>query len=237
MVSTEKVTEGAALKPVNQDGDTRQNILRLLLASGPISATEISSELGLTAAGVRRHLDNLQKDGLAEVIENRTRNRGRGRPAKDFRLTDAGRAEFGHEYDSLAAAALHALRRAGGDAAVAAFAKQRIVDILKDVQPAEDDSESLARTAKEVADALSQHGYAASVTDSGRGVQICQHHCPISHVAEDFPELCAAEHEVVSNLMGQHIQSLATIADGNGICTTYIPITPVTHEPEGRSGS
>jgi predicted ArsR family transcriptional regulator len=58
-------------------------------------------------------------------------------------------------------------------------------------------------------------------------VQICRHHCPIQEVAHEFPELCAAEHRVVAELLGRHTQPLATIADGNGICTTHIPLTTI----------
>jgi predicted ArsR family transcriptional regulator len=56
-------------------------------------------------------------------------------------------------------------------------------------------------------------------------VQICQHHCPIAHVAADFPQLCEAETEMFGRLLGTHVQRLATIAHGDGICTTHIPKT------------
>ncbi|WP_430540391.1 helix-turn-helix domain-containing protein, partial [Mycolicibacterium poriferae] len=40
-------------------GHTRGAIIRLLLESGPTTAGRIGDELGLSAAGVRRHLDAL----------------------------------------------------------------------------------------------------------------------------------------------------------------------------------
>ena len=98
-----------------------------------------------------------------------------------------------------------------------------------------DDAE-LDDVVEAVVGAFRSHGYAATASETSGSVQICHHHCPISHVAQDFPQLCAAEHEAVSNLLGQHTQRLATIADGNGICTTNIPLTPVTHAPAERSG-
>jgi hypothetical protein len=42
-------------------------------------------------------------------------------------------------------------------------------------------------------------------------------------VAEKFPELCEAETEVFARLLGTHVQRLATIAHGDGVCTTCIP--------------
>ena len=227
------------------DGETRRQIMLLLLKHSPLSASDIGDHLGLSAAGVRRHLDNLVEDELAEIIPTRPHpggGRGRGRPAKSFRLTDKGRAHFGHDYDSLAALAITALRDAGGDEAVRQFARDRIAAILEDVVPAGSTEESIEATARALMDAVSAHGYATTVHNAGGGVQICQHHCPISHVASEFPELCEAEHEAIAELLGQHVQPLATIIDGHGVCTTNIPpknltLTPINHTPDERSGT
>jgi predicted ArsR family transcriptional regulator len=74
-----------------------------------------------------------------------------------------------------------------------------------------------------VAGALTSDGYAATVETSAIGEQICQHHCPVSHVAHEFPELCDAETEMLARVLGTHVQRLATIAHGDGICTTHVP--------------
>jgi predicted ArsR family transcriptional regulator len=55
------------------------------------------------------------------------------------------------------------------------------------------------------------------------GEELCQHHCPIAHVAAEFPQLCEAETEALSKVLGTHVQRLATIAHGDGVCTTFIP--------------
>ncbi|MEZ5191439.1 MAG: hypothetical protein R2734_02150 [Nocardioides sp.] len=55
------------------------------------------------------------------------------------------------------------------------------------------------------------------------GDQLCQQHCPVSHVAHEFPELCEAETEAIARVLGTHVQRLATIAHGDGVCTTCIP--------------
>nr|WP_235923073.1 metalloregulator ArsR/SmtB family transcription factor [Corynebacterium lizhenjunii] len=214
----------------------------LMLKDGPVTASYLGKKLGLSAAGVRRHLDILLEEGLSEVVTRRpaaAAGTGRGRPAKHFRLTDSGRAHFGHSYDALAADALQALRAVGGPQAVKAFAKARFEKMIADVTPLvenPDNPEEIAATARQLAAVLDGHGYAATVTTAGNGVQICQHHCPIAHVAAQHPELCEAEAEVFSALLGTHVQPLASIADGHGICTTNIPLTPVTHTNE-RSAS
>lgn len=223
-----------------------------VLRHGPISATDIAEEFGLTAAGVRRHLDNIVADGHAEIVSV-ARSGQRGRPAKMFRLTDAGRSLFGHDYDTLALLALRALKQAGGEAAVENFAAERVHSLLEDLETTPDqeqvgavedydgeqnvvgDDEHVVEKARAIAHALTQRGYAATVGNAAGGVQICRHHCPIQDVAQEFPELCAAEHRVVAELLGQHTQPLATIADGNGICTTHIPLTTIHPSPMKES--
>lgn len=222
------------------EGDTRRNIMLILLEQAPVTASEIAEQLQLSTAGVRRHLDNLAEDGLIEATkarQNPYEPKTRGRPAKSYRLTPQGRSIFGHEYDTLAASALAILREFGGDEAVREFARRRIATIVQEITPADVSEQSIRDTAKSLVDAFSKHGYAATVDAVGNGLQICQHHCPISNVATEFPELCEAEHAAVSELLGQHTQPLATIADGHGICTTNIPLTPIKHTPDERSGS
>jgi predicted ArsR family transcriptional regulator len=68
-------------------------------------------------------------------------------------------------------------------------------------------------------------GYAATVRDLPVGEQLCQQHCPVAHVAHEFPQLCEAETEAISLVLGRHVQRLATIAHGDGVCTTCIPST------------
>ena len=80
--------------------------------------------------------------------------------------------------------------------------------------------------------ALSDDGYAASISPATPGLpmvaeQLCQHHCPVAHVAEEFPQFCEAETEAFSRLVGRHVTRLATIAHGDGVCTTHVPLGAV----------
>ena len=218
--------------PAVHDGQTRRAIVRLLLESGSITAGEVGRRLGISAAGVRRHLDALIEAGDAQANAAAVwQQAGRGRPAKRYRLTSAGRAKLEHTYDDLASAAMRQLREIGGEEAVRTFARRRIDTILSGVQPAETDSDSAVDAAADrVADALTKAGYATTTTHVGgpiRGIQICQHHCPVSHVAEEFPELCEAEQEAMSEVLGTHVQRLATIVNGDCACTTHVPLAPV----------
>jgi predicted ArsR family transcriptional regulator len=213
------------------DGHTRQAIVQLLLEEGPITAGQIGERLGISAAGVRRHLDALMDAGDAHSSAAAAwQHSGRGRPAKRYRLTAAGRAKLDHTYDDLAVAAMRQLREIGGDEAVRTFARRRIDTILAGVIDGPDDVES---TADRVAAALTEAGYATTTTPvSGpiHGIQLCQHHCPVSHVAEEFPELCETEREAFAEILGTHVQRLATIVNGDCACTTHVPRTETSTE-------
>lgn len=207
--------------PASQDGRTRQSVSRLLLESGPSTAASIAEELGLSPAAVRRHLNVLIADG--EVTSRnapRRGHRGRGRPARQFLLTESGRARFGHAYDSLAVSALRFLAESGGDGAVRAFAQRRVASMVHGGSVFDGGLQD--RTA-DLADVLTEQGYAASAEHVGSGAQLCQHHCPVAHVAAEFPQLCEAETEAFAELLGTHVQRLATIARGDAACTTHVP--------------
>jgi predicted ArsR family transcriptional regulator len=135
-------------------------------------------------------------------------------------MTDGGREKFEHSYDDLAVAALKFMAAQSGGQLVQAFAQSRADDIER---------KALAFSAKKsqknqaLATFLTEQGYAASIEGKPTGDQLCQHHCPIAHVAAEFPQLCEAETEAFSRILGTHVQRLATIAHGDGVCTTYIP--------------
>jgi predicted ArsR family transcriptional regulator len=204
-----------------EDIRTRDAIARSILENGPSTASTLSQRLSLTPAGIRRHLDLLVADGILEARDPRVGStRGRGRPSKVFLMTDEGRSQFEHSYDDLAVAALKFMATHSGDHLVTAFAESRAEDIERKATP------YLAKSAKKIdalATFLTEQGYAASVEKRGTGEEICQHHCPIAHVAAQYPQLCEAETQAFSRLLGTHVQRLATIAHGDGGCTTYIP--------------
>ncbi len=205
------------------DGGTRAAVIRLLVER-PAAAVEIAERLGISPAGVRRHLDALSDEGAVTSRECRSRGpRGRGRPAREYLLTDAGRSKLPHAYDELAVEALEFLQRFGGEDAVMAFARDRaeaLIDKHRGELAAANDGSARIDV---LASALSEAGYAATVAEVGIGEQLCQHHCPVAHVAAKFPQLCQAELDVFGEAIGSYAQRLATIARGDSFCTTFVP--------------
>ena len=207
----------------SHDQPTRERVVRSILVNGASTAAALAERLDLTPAAVRRHLDALLEEGMIAAREPRSQaTRGRGRPAKVFVLTEAGRDHFDQQYDDLAVQALRFLAETGGEDAVRQFANRRVAFIEERFEATLADNPHLSPT-EALAQIFTDEGYAASVRDIPVGDQLCQQHCPVSHVAHEFPQLCEAETEAIGRVLGRHVQRLATIAHGDGVCTTCIP--------------
>lgn len=223
MDATQSTAVGLVAHDQTEEDSTRQRVVQSILEHGPSTAAELAERLGVTTAAIRRHLGVLTERGEVEPREQRVYGqRGRGRPSKVFALTDAGRANFHNEYDQLAIEALRALARTVGPSALGQLVEQRFAAVEQRYL-AERSAHPDRNPVEILAEALSGDGYVASIRPAKAGEQLCQHHCPVSQVAAEFPELCEAETRLFSRLLGSHVQRLATIAHGDGVCTTHVP--------------
>lgn len=205
-------------------------VLELLLARGPLTARELADALGMTTAGVRRHLDALLESGDIETREQQGPH-DRGRPPKVFLLTPAGRETFGQAYDELAISALAELIDLAGPDAIDRLAQRRLRDVTEDYR-ARRGADPTGNPVEALAEALSAAGYFASVPGDG---ELYQHHCPVAEVAATYPELCEAETRVFAKLLGTSISRQATIANGDSACRTHFGGTTLLPAPAIRS--
>lgn len=222
--------------PVESDASTRARVSRSILQHGPSTASELAQRLDLTPAAVRRHLSVLIDRGLLSSREQRVYGtRGRGRPAMVFALTDAGRAEFPHGYHDLAVQALGFVRDHLGEQGVQRFADTFVAGVEQRFSELEREFDNPTDA---LVEALNDAGFVASVHPVATGKQLCQHHCPVAQVAAEFPELCEAETRAFARLLDSHVQRLATIAHGDGVCTTHVPrpVRPSDH-PNRKAAS
>ncbi|MFC7492422.1 MULTISPECIES: helix-turn-helix transcriptional regulator [unclassified Knoellia] len=230
----------ATAVPLVLESRTRDRVLQAISEHGPVTATALAQELGLTVPAVRRHLENLTDSGLIDEREVAATSRGRGRPARSFVLSESGHQALESDYDHLATEALRFLATEAGPDAVRRFAESRVA-LLEERYAAElavAGTDTAARVEALVA-ALTRDGFAASARPMGEapgagrgdgtapaglsGIQLCQGHCPVQHAAREFPQFCDAETDAFSRLLGVHVQRLATLAHGEHVCTTFVP--------------
>jgi len=228
--------DGPTPGPHTVEARTRDRVRQTISEHGPVTAAVLASRLGLTPAAVRRHLDVLAEQGAIEEHEpavTGAAGRGRGRPARAYILSQAGHAGLDSDYDDVATSALRFLAEHAGPDAVAEFARERSAEFERryaaQLAAAGD---SVTARADALATALTGDGFAASTRPVGHGtplagVQLCQGHCPVQHVAAQFPQFCDAETDAFSRLLGVHVQRLATLAHGEHVCTTFIPLSAI----------
>ena len=211
----------------------RDRLARELLKLGPITASDLADSLGISAVAVRKHLDDMSEKSLVKSHEiapfGPAKPKGRGRPARVYSLTSEGRDFFENQYQSLAQEAVTYLATTFGDKAVKDFALSRAKEMLKKYSLILNKAKDVTEKVEILSSALSIDGFAAT-TDKGSGpthtIQLCQHNCPIAHVAEQHPEFCNAELDAFSQLLGVNVTRLSTIANGGNICTSLVSTSP-----------
>lgn len=219
---------------------TRQQVLDLIVEKGPVTATAIAGILSLTTAAVRRHITALERsDAIVEHHVPTIGSRGRGRPARHYVATDAGRERLEDSHSDLAVKVLSYMERVSGTEAVEGFAASRSREIERRYAPIVKAAGTDPKLrAQALADALTEDGFAATIRPVGSGafaIQLCQGHCPVEKVAHQYPQLCEAELAAFSRVLDVHVQRLATLAQGEHVCTTHIPIGLAAVRPGARN--
>ncbi|MDO5646118.1 MAG: MarR family transcriptional regulator [Dermabacter sp.] len=224
---------------------TRDRLIDAISTHGPIAAGDLAERFGLTGAAVRRHLTQLEADGIIQERESSQRTRTRGRPRKEFVL--ATHADGGQlsECEELALLAMAELEAAGGADALVRLARARTDKWEREFhrryrsELRRSGEMTPARRVSLVIELLQELGYAASLrpvtvtvgaaSDDGEGpsrtlttVQLCQGRCPVQDIATRHPELCDVETAALSRMLGVPVQRLATRASGAHVCTTHL---------------
>ncbi|WP_081882363.1 metalloregulator ArsR/SmtB family transcription factor [Cryobacterium sp. MLB-32] len=224
-------TDGSKPESNGVEERTWDRVQQLLAKDGPLTAADLASRLELTPAAVRRHLDQLAEQGAIEEREvAMAGGRGRGRPARAYILSEAGHAGMDSDYLDVATSALRFLAERAGADAVGEFARERGAQLERRyaAQLPSTGGDMRAR-AQALASVLSADGFAASIrpVEAGlpvAGVQLCQGHCPVLHVAAEFPVFCDVETDSFSRLLGVPVERRTTLVRGEHVCTTFIPV-------------
>lgn len=195
---------------------TKSRLLELVKRYGTLTAQDLASRLDISIPAARRHLGDLMEQGL---IESRTeRPSGRGRPQHVFALTERGEAAFPKTYASLCLDILHHIEGLFGEGAVLRVLEARnehlgeqLVRDLPSHLPIEVRLEIM--TAR-----LNEAGFDSVIESDGDALYLVQRNCPSLSVARKHKELCLAELNMYSLVLGVDVWREQTISCGHATC-------------------
>jgi DeoR family transcriptional regulator, suf operon transcriptional repressor len=208
---------------------TRAEVLLALKRSQPVATKELATLLGVTANGLRRHLKELELEG---VVAYQREVRGVGGPVYAYSLTDAGERLFPTAYDETLTAALDLVRAQMGEEGVVAFFRQRWEQIAERAKP-ELAALPLPERSRRLAELLTSLGYMAELSD-GDTATLREHNCTIRSIVERFPEVCAAEQQFIQEVLGVTVTRQAHMAKGGNCCEYCISNSPRVGAETGK---
>ena len=195
---------------------TRLSILNSLQRR-PATVDQLSSELGMAAAAVRRHLEILQRDRLVAFEPIR---RKPGRPEHLFALTDEGQELMPKRYHLLLQRLLSSMNgslNGNGDAARALLTQVARV-MVEEHRARVPEDEEIDRVAL-LRRILEDEQFSPIVQESPDGVQVTLHNCPYRGVATHSEVVCTLDREIIAEVLDAPVSSTGRINQGHPLCT------------------
>jgi DeoR family transcriptional regulator, suf operon transcriptional repressor len=205
-------------------------ILQYLQRNGEANVKELAALVGVSATAVRDHLVHLQAEGL---IEARAERYGPGRPRLVYTLSEQARSRFPKQYDRLITGLLRELIALEGAVKVEQLLERVSRRLADEYSPLMEGTDMGARL-DELRDLLELRGVPAEVAANGDGISLFA--CPFYDVAQDHPEVCSMERQMIEFVLGEKLALESTIRDGGHTCRFVvrsgdIPLTLVRPEP------
>ena len=204
-------------------------LIALKKAPHALTARELAEQFGVTPNALRRHLDALEADAL---VRHDREVRGVGAPVHAYALTPAGEALFPQAYAPVLEAVLDTLREAAGPEGVRTAIRRQWAPLVSGAGSRLAEL-PLEERAQLVAELRSSQGYMAEATavPAAAGTQgtvtVREHHCAVRDVVARFPEICAAEQELLEELLGVPVVRTQYIPAGCAVCE-YVATAPAS---------
>jgi DeoR family suf operon transcriptional repressor len=165
---------------------------------------------------------------------HRREHRGVGAPVFAYSLSPAGEELFPRRYgDALSAMLGAVVERDGREVAVGML--QSYFDLLAGRMRAELEGVPQAERLSVVARLLSREGYMAETRPREDGTSateavLTEHNCPIPAVAEQFPEICAAEARYLADVLGAEVERTGHLLSGCPACEYRVRFSRAAEE-------
>jgi DeoR family transcriptional regulator, suf operon transcriptional repressor len=206
-----------------QQQSTKQDILQYLLKQGNSTAQVLSETLQVTPQAVRRHLKDLETEGLIvhEVVHT-----GMGRPNYLYALSQEGRNQFPDRYDDFAVSLLDTLAETVGKDQVGSILRKQWERKALEYRDRVGTG-SLEKRVAHLVELRKAEGYMAECyeiePEAGNPSAVPQfilteYNCAISQIAESFPSVCGHELEMFAVALDCHVERTHWLVNGEHRC-------------------
>ena len=186
----------------------------LLGARGEATVGEISRELGLNQANIRRHLEVMRAEGLVDV---RIQRQEIGRPSYVYRLTERAEELSGH-YPRLVT---RMVRQLAAKDTGPALLDELFEGVANDIAGAYRSSVTGSTVQERVAQtsaALKDEGIVDHWRKDDDGFHLMNTACPYRKAAEASQAPCHADHRTVELLIGAPVEQVSRMVEGHVMC-------------------
>ena len=190
----------------------------VLAVRGEATVADISGDLGLNQANIRRHLEVLRAEGLVDVT---IRRHEIGRPSYLYKLTELAE-EMGSHYPRLVN---RMVKRLASQANSAPLLVELFNGVAEDVAGAHRQQVTgvtLGQRVAETSIALKEEGIVDHWRKDDDGFHLMNTTCPYRKAAEVSDAPCNADHKVVESLLGVPVEQVSRIVDGYHMCEYVI---------------
>ncbi len=196
---------------------SRDNILIIIRQNNGVSVNEISREMHLAPATVRRHLDILERDGFVDHTEVR---RPTGRPQYSFYLTEHGHESFPKDYGRLLGELVSEIRNTPAEDIDGRSGQDVIVDSLTRIGQKRATEYGQGRQPVDaVRAAFEAGGYDPIFEKSDAGLKIRITNCPYRQIVAEDGIICTVDRSLVQVLLGDNVEHRQEMNPGSNECT------------------
>ncbi|MDV6375689.1 helix-turn-helix transcriptional regulator [Deinococcus arenicola] len=195
---------------------TKVRLLELVRRHGPQTAQDLATRLEVSVPAARRHLGDLQDQGLLASCTERPG--GRGRPQHVFSLTEQGEASFPRTYSGLCVDVLRHVEGLFGQGAVLKVLDARNNDIARRMQAELPAHLPLPQRLEKLVSLLAEMGFDPVLEQDGPDLLLTQRNCPNLTVARQYVQLCDSESRLYAEVLGASVVRETRIACGQGGC-------------------
>ena len=216
---------------------TKAQILRLLQGWGEATVAQLAQALGMSPAAVRRHLDGLRAEGLAEV---RPQRHAIGRPSFLFYATEQAEELSSGGYSRLLGRMFRGLSDLRPEDVNGQPGKEVLGRVFEGV--AEDLAEqygpqvagkTLEERVPQATRALEAEGILDHWNESPDGFRLTNTACPYRRAALATGQACAADRLAIQLLLGRPVEQVGRVVEGHPNCEYIVKQEVVrarTHE-------